>query len=65
MVGLERTGRAEETRLGLADVREAGRVGGPSVITPELRAAPPTTQIAQELGVGKTTIRRTLTTEML
>lgn len=74
VVALDRAGRAEDTRLGLLDAREAGRVGGrPTVITPELlqaarelRAAGATySQIAQDLGVGKTTIRRALTTETL
>lgn len=60
------------TRLGLTQAREEGRVGGrPSVVTREmlerareLRAGGATyTQIATELGVGKTTIRRALTTE--
>lgn len=70
VVALDRAGRAEDTRLGLVDARESGRVGGrPTVITPELlararelRAAGATySQIAAELGVGKTTIRRALT----
>ena len=74
VVTLDRAGRAEDTRLGLLDAREAGRIGGrPTVITPELlvqarelRAGGATySQIATELGVGKTTIRRALTTEML
>ncbi len=74
VVALDRAGRAEDTRLGLLDAREAGRIGGrPTVITPELlvqarelRAGGATySQIATELGVGKTTIRRALTTEML
>lgn len=69
VVTLDRAGRAEDTRLGLVDAREAGRVGGrPTVITPELltqarelRAGGATySQIASELGVGKTTIRRAL-----
>lgn len=70
VVALDRAGRAEDTRLGLTQAREEGRVGGrPSVITSELldrarelRAAGATyTAIASELGVGKTTIRRALT----
>ena len=70
VVALDRAGRAEDTRLGLTQAREEGRVGGrPSVITPELlaraqdlRVAGATySQIATELGVGKTTIRRALT----
>jgi len=70
VVALDRAGRAEDTRLGLTQAREEGRVGGrPTVITPErverareLRAAGATySQIAAELGVGKTTIRRALT----
>jgi len=74
VVALDRAGRAEDTRLGLTQAREEGRVGGrPTVITPELlerarelRAGGATyTAIAQELGVGKTTIRRALTTEIL
>ncbi len=74
VVGLDRAGRAEDTRLGLTHAREEGRVGGrPTVITPELlerarelRAGGATyTAIAQDLGVGKTTIRRALTPEML
>jgi len=74
VVALDRAGRAEDTRLGLTHAREEGRVGGrPSVITPELlerarelRAAGATySQIATELGVGKTTIRRALTTATL
>ncbi len=69
VVALDRAGRAEDTRLGLTQAREEGRVGGrPSVITPELlqaalelRAGGATySQIATELGVGKTTIRRAL-----
>ena len=69
VVALDRAGRAEDTRLGLTHAREEGRVGGrPTVITPELlqaarelRAGGATyTQIATELGVGKTTIRRAL-----
>lgn len=72
VVALDRAGRAEDTRLGLTQAREEGRVGGrPSVVTREmlerareLRAGGATyTQIATELGVGKTTIRRALTTE--
>lgn len=71
VVALDRAGRAEDTRLGLTHARDQGRVGGrPTVITPELldrarelRAGGATySQIAQELGVGKTTIRRALTT---
>ena len=74
VVALDRAGRAEDTRLGLTHARDQGRVGGrPTVITPELlqaarelRAAGGTyTQIATDLGVGKTTIRRALTTETL
>jgi len=74
VVTLDRAGRAEDTRLGLTHAREEGRIGGrPTVITPELlararelRAAGATySQIAAELGVGKTTIRRALTTEIL
>ena len=74
VVTLDRAGRAEDTRLGLTQAREEGRVWGrPSVITPELltrarelRAGGATySQIATELGVGKTTIRRALTTETL
>lgn len=74
VVALDRAGRAEDTRLGLTQAREEGRVGGrPIVMTPELlnrarelRATGTTyTAIAQELGVGKTTIRRALTSEML
>lgn len=70
VVGLDRAGRAEDTRLGLTHAREEGRIGGrPSVITSELlhaarelRAGGATySQIAAELGVGKTTIRRALT----
>ena len=69
VVALDWAGRAEDTRLGLTHAREEGRVGGrPSVMTPELleraremRAAGATySQIATELGVGKTTIRRAL-----
>lgn len=74
VVALERAGRAEDTRLGLTHARDEGRIGGrPSVITPELlerarylRAGGVTySQIATDLGVGKTTIRRALTPEML
>jgi len=74
VVALDRAGRAEDTRLGLTQAREEGRVGGrPSVITPdllerarELRAGGATySQVAADLGVGKTTIRRALTAEML
>lgn len=74
MVALDRAGRAEDTRLGLTHARDEGRIGGrPAVITPELlerarelRADGATySQIASELGVGKTTIRRALTAEML
>lgn len=74
VVALDRAGRAEDTRLGLTQAREEGRIGGrPTVITPELferarelRAGGATySQIATELGVGKTTIRRALTSEML
>ena len=70
VVTLDRAGRAEDTRLGLTHAREEGRIGGrPTVITPELlerarelRAGGSTySQIATELGVGKTTIRRALT----
>lgn len=74
VVTLDRAGRAEDTRLGLTHAREEGRVGGrPTVMTPELltrarelRAGGATySQIATELGVGKTTIRRALNNEML
>ena len=74
VVALDRAGRAEDTRLGLTHAREEGRIGGrPSVITPELlerarelRADGATySQIASELGVGKTTIRRALPSEKL
>lgn len=70
VVGLDRAGRAEDTRLGLTQAREEGRVGGrPTVMSAELlerarelRAGGATyTQIASDLGVGKTTIRRALT----
>ena len=70
VVVLDRAGRAEDTRLGLTHARDEGRVGGrPTVITVELlerarelRAGGATySQIASELGVGKTTIRRALT----
>ena len=74
VVAFDRAGRAEDTRLGLTHAREEGRVGGrPSVITPELlararelRAGGATySQLATDLGVGKTTIRRALTSGML
>ncbi len=74
VVALDRAGRAEDTRLGLTHARDQGRIGGrPTVVTPELlerarelRAAGATyTQIATDLSVGKTTIRRALTTETL
>jgi len=53
-VCLDRAGRAEDTRLGLTQASEEGRAGGATY-----------TAIAQELGVGKTTVRRALTSEML
>lgn len=58
VAGLERGARAEDTRLGLADGREAGRIGGrPSVITPDLREA------ARELRAQGATYRWHLSTQ--